>query len=275
VFAVLSEAVAGTLSLVAHLVSALVLVAKGDFSGAGNEVRAAVAGINAKVVGGIIGGAGGAFVGMPVVGAALGANLGEAIAGSTGTLSSAATSSARNPQSLLDAIGGVESGNRQTNSAGSTILGPMTRFGRAIGQFQLLPSTAKALGVDPYTASGNREGAEKLLSQLLSRYHGNVAEAAGAYNWNPHGMDRFLAGKATMPDETQHYIAKVLGRMGMGGGGGVQVGSLTIHVEGSKATPHEIRRSVEAGLTDAANKRTQRSLGMAQAQSWSYSGGSY
>ena len=273
VFAVLSEAIAGTISLVAHLVSALVLVAKGDFSGAGAEVRAAVAGINAKVVGGVIGGVAGSFVGMPVIGAGIGANIGDVVSGSSTPSASMSSASIAAPQSLLDSIGWTESRNRQVNAMGQTITGPATRYGRAIGQFQLLPSTAAALGVDPYTASGNRAGAEKLLSQLLTRYHGNVAEAAGAYNWNPRGMDRFLAGKATMPGETQHYIASVLSRMGQSGA--VQVGSITINVPHTNATPSDVRRSVEAGLRDAAGKRTQRALGMAQSQSWSYSGGSY
>lgn len=40
----------------------------------------------------------------------------------------------------------------------------------AVGLFQLLPSTASMLGVDPYDVNGNIDGGVRYLAQLYNRY---------------------------------------------------------------------------------------------------------
>jgi Transglycosylase SLT domain len=159
----------------------------------------------------------------------------------------------------MNAIARTESG-----GLGMSALSPKG----AIGTYQLMPGTARALGVDPHDPAGNKRGAYMLMQQLLDRYHGNVAEAVGAYNWNPRGMDRFLAGKATLPNETRNYIGKVLGRAGQSGD--VTVGSVTIHIGGSNASTSQIQQAVTRGISDAMEKRTQRNLAEFNDLGWSY-----
>src|SRR5579864_15897 len=54
----------------------------------------------------------------------------------------------------------------------------------AIGIFQLEPSTAAQLGVDPRDPVQNIDGGVRYLQQMLSRFS-DVSEALGAYDWGP------------------------------------------------------------------------------------------
>lgn len=89
----------------------------------------------------------------------------------------------------------------------------------AIGIFQLMPATAADLGVDPTDPTQNIQGGVHYLSQMLSRYSGNVKEALGAYNWGPGNMDAAIAAHGAAwivyaPLETQDYIQTILGNIG-------------------------------------------------------------
>ena len=132
----------------------------------------------------------------------------------------------------------------------------------AMGLMQLMPDTAKALGVDPHNAAQNVAGGTAYMNQMLKRYGGNVPDALGAYNAGPGRMDAFLAGKATLPEETKNYISSVLARAG--GSGSVQVGSVVINVTQPNASPAQIQRAVTNGMQEAQRKQTQRTL-----QEWS------
>ncbi|MFC5403024.1 lytic transglycosylase domain-containing protein [Cohnella soli] len=89
----------------------------------------------------------------------------------------------------------------------------------AKGLMQLMDDTARGLGVsDSFDPAQNIDGGTRFLSYLLRKYEGNVQTALAAYNAGPGRVDRLgIANDADvanrmneLPDETQHYIRKVL-----------------------------------------------------------------
>jgi hypothetical protein len=60
----------------------------------------------------------------------------------------------------------------------------------AIGLTQLLPSTAKDLGVNPEDPTDNVKGGVRYLGQLLRRYNGDTIKALTAYNWGMGNLDK-------------------------------------------------------------------------------------
>ena len=258
-FASFAEAISQVEDLIAHLISALALMSAGKFSGAGKELSAAIADISFKSVLGVAGGVGGAFAGGPL-GVIGGAGLGSIMGGKLDDIlghHGAGAAESITFQALLAAVQQQESGGNQ-NAISSK---------GAIGLMQLMPSTARGLGVNPYNAADNVRGGTAYLHQLLSRYHGNVAEALGAYNAGPGRMDSFLAGKATLPGETQNYISRVLGRAGQTGD--VHIGSVTIHIAKNDADSHQLKSALSSFST-VNNKRVQRNLSELTDPAWGY-----
>lgn len=81
----------------------------------------------------------------------------------------------------------------------------------AIGVMQLMPGTAKKLGVDPHNVRQNIEGGTKLLRDLLIQYQNDpdqVRKALAAYNAGPGAVARY--GGVPPSRETQNYVEKVL-----------------------------------------------------------------
>ncbi|MGD2149023.1 MAG: lytic transglycosylase domain-containing protein [Desulfobacterales bacterium] len=77
----------------------------------------------------------------------------------------------------------------------------------AMGLMQLMPETAKELGVkNCYNAVENIMAGTCYLKKLLDRYDGNVSLALAAYNW---GMGNVERHPEKLPQETQTYIARV------------------------------------------------------------------
>jgi soluble lytic murein transglycosylase-like protein len=79
---------------------------------------------------------------------------------------------------------------------------------------QLMPATARALGVDPVAPDQNIEGGVRYLSELL-RMFGSVDLALVAYNAGPGLARRYARGEAALYGETREYVRRVLDRLRM------------------------------------------------------------
>jgi hypothetical protein len=79
----------------------------------------------------------------------------------------------------------------------------------ALGIMQLMPDTAKALGVDPNDPVQNIKGGLTYLSSLLKRYGGDTRKAVAAYNAGPDAVDKH--GGVPPFKETQDYVQRITG----------------------------------------------------------------
>ena len=81
----------------------------------------------------------------------------------------------------------------------------------ARGLAQLMPGTARELGVNPDDPFANLEGGARYLRAQLDRFDGNLEKALAAYNAGPGRVIR--AGGIPRIRETQHYVAAIMGRL--------------------------------------------------------------
>jgi soluble lytic murein transglycosylase-like protein len=82
----------------------------------------------------------------------------------------------------------------------------------AIGLMQLMPMTARELGVDPFVPEQNIEGGVRYFSQLLKMF-GTLELALVAYNGGPGYAQRYARGQAALYGETRDYVRKVLSKL--------------------------------------------------------------
>jgi hypothetical protein len=79
----------------------------------------------------------------------------------------------------------------------------------AIGLMQLMPGTARELGVDRLDPGQNIEGGVRYLAWLL-RTFGSVERALIAYNAGPGFAERLARGEVALYGETRDYVSRVL-----------------------------------------------------------------
>jgi soluble lytic murein transglycosylase-like protein len=81
----------------------------------------------------------------------------------------------------------------------------------AVGLMQLMPETARELGVDPHDPRQNADGGAQYLRELLARYESDpdqVLLALAAYNAGPGAVERYHGVPPYR--ETREYILRVL-----------------------------------------------------------------
>ncbi|WP_269713810.1 lytic transglycosylase domain-containing protein [Caulobacter sp. NIBR2454] len=88
----------------------------------------------------------------------------------------------------------------------------------ARGTMQLMPATARELGVDPSDPIQNITGGGLYLRRMLQRYDGDLTKALAAYNAGPAAVDRH-GGVPPYP-ETRAYVSAILTRLARQSGGG-------------------------------------------------------
>jgi soluble lytic murein transglycosylase-like protein len=157
---------------------------------------------------------------------------------------------------LAKAVAWQESRGRQMDANGNTL----TSSAGALGIMQLMPATARGLGVDPNNEADNLRGGTMLLSQLLKHYSGNQAKSLAAYNWGEGNLDRSIKAHKgfyldNLPSETQNYVRSIEARMGN------QVannGDITVNVYAkTDASPQQIAALVKDTLNDQNAKQSR------------------
>jgi murein DD-endopeptidase MepM/ murein hydrolase activator NlpD len=104
---------------------------------------------------------------------------------------------------LVAAIIKQESGFQQTKN-GKTLTSPSG----ALGLMQLMPGTARSLGVNPNDAFQNIMGGTKYIADQIKAFGGNVEKALAAYNAGPGNVRKY--GGIPPFKETQNYVKNVL-----------------------------------------------------------------
>ena len=77
----------------------------------------------------------------------------------------------------------------------------------AVGVFQLMPSTAKRLGVNPYYLSDNIKGGLMYYKRLYKMF-GSTELALAAYNAGPGIVKRY--NRVPPYGETRHFVSKIM-----------------------------------------------------------------
>jgi soluble lytic murein transglycosylase-like protein len=79
----------------------------------------------------------------------------------------------------------------------------------AIGLMQLMPDTARLLGVDPIDPEQNIAGGIRYLADLRALFDGNLDAMIVAYVAGPTYAQRWLRGQTVLNDEVRAYLDNV------------------------------------------------------------------
>lgn len=81
----------------------------------------------------------------------------------------------------------------------------------ARGLAQLMPGTARQMGVNPHDPNSNLEGGARYLRVQLDAFGGDIEKALAAYNAGPGRVH--AAGGIPRIRETQNYVASIMARL--------------------------------------------------------------
>ena len=81
----------------------------------------------------------------------------------------------------------------------------------ARGVMQLMPATARQMGVDPDQLEGNVDGGTRYLSSLLMRFDGDLINSLAGYNAGPEAVSRH--GGIPPYRETKAYVSAIMDRL--------------------------------------------------------------
>jgi hypothetical protein len=81
----------------------------------------------------------------------------------------------------------------------------------ARGLAQLMPGTARQMGVNAHDPSSNLEGGARYLRMQLDAFGGDIEKALAAYNAGPGRVQ--AAGGIPRIRETQNYVASIMARL--------------------------------------------------------------
>ena len=113
------------------------------------------------------------------------------------------------PQSWIRGVMHQESGGLEFQADGTLTISDKG----AMGLMQVMPETYDelrsrySLGDDPYDPHNNILAGVAYMRELYDLY-GSPGFLA-AYNCGPGRLDKYLAGTATLPDQTRHYVAMI------------------------------------------------------------------
>lgn len=186
------------------------------------------------------------------------------------------------PDNVFAALVQQESGGR------AGVLGPQTKYGRAVGATQLLPATAKQmadkLGIPfrPDLLQGKSQEAMAYQLRLgrayfdegLDKYNGDIGKALAYYHGGP---DESLWGP-----KTRKYVSDVLGRIGGGvstgfagnttGGTGPGGGRTPFGIRGGSGAGRKPLPSRMEGVIAGLGSQLDKTIGLAEAFNDDYFG---
>lgn len=139
---------------------------------------------------------------------------------------------------LVAAVAKQESGFNQEASSGAGARGIM----------QLMPETAKGLGVNPDDMVQNIEGGAKYLAEMLKAYDGDIEMALAAYNAGPGNVEAAGGDMSRLPKETQNYVPAVMGYYDSFKAGGTVAKNATVGEENNMDMPKADFRSIFEGV---------------------------